>query len=192
YYPYRQNPVPSWTQTSLVVATDIDEAALLPTLAASLRGMEPELPLAQPRTLGQIYGQLLWRPQFTASLLTLFAVAALTLAATGVYGAMAFAAASRRREMGVRVALGAQNRDLVRLLVGQGMASTGKGIALGLLAALWLGGWLESQLHNVSPHDPLTVLAAAAGIAAVAGLAAYIPARRASRSDPIKSLRQDG
>ncbi|MEO1083948.1 MAG: ADOP family duplicated permease, partial [Acidobacteriota bacterium] len=192
YYPYRQNPVANWTQTSLVVATDIDEAALLPTLAASLRGMKPELPLSQPRTLRQIYGQLLWQPQFSASLLALFALAALTLAATGVYGAMAFAAASRRRELGVRVALGAENRDLVRLLVEQGMTSTAKGLGLGLLGALWLGGWLESQLHSVSPHDPLTLAATAAGITAVAGLAAYIPARRASRADPIESLRQDG
>lgn len=191
YYPYRQNPVDFWTQTSLVVTTSGDEAALVPVIAQSLRSMSPELPFSHPRTLRQIYGELLWQPQFSVSLLTIFALAAVTLAAIGVYGAMSFAAVARRRELGVRAAMGAERRDLVRLLVGQGMVTTLCGLGLGLAGTFVLGRWLESQLHGVSPHDPLTVAATAAGIALVAGLAAYLPALRASRADPMESLRRD-
>lgn len=191
YYPYRQNPVSFWTQTSLVVATSGEESALIPMIAESLRSMSPDLPFSHPRTLPQIYGELLWQPQFSVSLLTIFALAAVVLAAIGVYGAMSFAAVARRREMGVRAALGADRRDLVSLLVRQGMVSTLCGLALGLGGALILGRWLESQLHGVSPHDPLTVAATAVGITSIAALAAYLPALRASRVDPVESLRRD-
>ncbi len=191
YYPYRQNPVDFWTQTSLVVMTSGDETALVPMIAASLRSMSPELPFSHPRTLPQIYGELLWQPQFSVSLLTIFAVAAMVLAAIGVYGAMSFAAVARRRELGVRIALGAERQDLVRLLVGQGMVSTLCGLGLGLGGALVLGRWLESQLHGISPHDPLTVAATAVGITLIAAFAAYLPALRASRADPVESLRGD-
>lgn len=191
YYPYRQNPVDFWTQTSLVVTTSGEETALVPVIAESLRTMRPELPFSHPRTLRQIYGELLWQPQFSVSLLTIFALAAVVLAAIGVYGAMSFAAVARRRELGVRTAMGAERRDLVRLLVGQGMVSTLSGLGLGLVGALILGRWLESQLYGIRPHDPLTVAATAAGIALVAGLAAYLPAWRASRVDPMESLRRD-
>lgn len=191
YYPYRQNPVDFWTQTSLVMTTFGDEAALIPMVAESLRSMTPELPFANPRSLPQIYGELLWQSRFSVSLLAIFALAAVSLAAIGVYGAMSFAAAARRPELGLRAALGAEKRHLVRLLIGQGVTSTLRGLGLGLLAALMLGRWLESQLHGVSPHDPLTVAAAAISIALIAALAAYLPAVRASRADPVESLRQD-
>ncbi len=192
YYPYRQNPVDFWTQTSLVVTTSENEAALIPMVAESLRSMTPELPFVHPRSLPQIYGELLWQPQFSVSLLAIFALAAVALASIGVYGAMSFAAATRRRELGVRAALGADRRHLVRLLIGQGMVSTVCGLGLGLLGALVLGRWLESQLHGISPHDPVTVAVTAAGIALVATLAAYLPAVRASRANPVESLRRDG
>ncbi|MCG8462392.1 MAG: ABC transporter permease, partial [Holophagales bacterium] len=191
YYPYRQNPVDWYTQTSLVVTTEGDEAALLRTVSQSLRSMSPQLPLSQPRTLRQIYGQLLWQPRFSVSLLGLFALTAVLLAAIGVYGAMANAAAARRRELGVRLALGADRADLVRLLVSRGSRSTLLGLALGLVGAALLGGLLESQLHGVSPHDPLAFAATALGIGTVALVAAYLPALRASRLDPVISLRQD-
>ena len=192
YHPYRQNPVDFWTQTSLVVATAGDEAALIPIVAGSLRSMTPELPFVHPRSLPQIYGELLWQPQFSVSLLAIFALAAVALAAIGVYGAMSFAAATRRRELGVRTALGAERHHLVRLLVGQGMVSTLCGLGLGLVGALVLGRWLESQLHGISPHDPVTVAVTAGGIALVATFAAYLPAVRASRADPVASLRREG
>ncbi|MEM1180313.1 MAG: ABC transporter permease [Acidobacteriota bacterium] len=191
YYPYRQNPAYNWTQTSLVVATSGDPEDWVPTVAESLRGMTPQVPFVHPRSLPQIYGELLWQPRFSASLLAVFALAAMALAAVGVYGAMSFAAGSRRRELGVRAALGADRRQLVRLLMGQGIASTCVGIGVGLLVALALGRWLESQLHGVSPHDPLTVGISAAGVALVAAVAAYLPALRASRADPVESLRRE-
>ena len=191
YFPYRQNPVSFWTQTSLVVTTEGDDAALLGTVAGSLRTLTPELPAAQPRTLRQIYSHLLWQPRFSVSLLAVFAFAAVALAAIGVYGAMSYAAAASRRELGIRAAVGAERRHLVRLLVGRGLASTLWGLTLGLTGAVLLGGWLESQLHGVSPHDPATLAATALGIGAVALLAAYLPAARASRVDPVASLRQD-
>ena len=191
YFPYRQNPVSFWTQTSLVVTTAGDEQALLGTVAGSLRTLTPELPASQPRTLRQIYSHLLWQPRFSVSLLAVFAFAAIALAAIGVYGAMSYAAAACRRELGVRVAVGAERRHLVRLLVGRGLGSTLWGLGIGLAGAALLGGWLESQLHGVSPHDPATLAATALGIGAVALLAAYLPAARASRVDPVASLRQD-
>lgn len=120
----------------------------------------------------------------------MFALAAIALASVGVYGAMSFAAGSRRRELGVRAALGADRRQLVRLLMGQGMVSTAVGIGLGLLGAFTLGRWLESQLYGISPHDPLVIGVAATGIALVASFAAYLPAVRASRADPVESLRR--
>ncbi len=191
YYPYRQNPVDFWTQTSLVVTTLGDEAALIPTLAMSLRSMTPELPFSNPRSLPQIYSELLWQPRFSVSLLAIFALVAVALAAIGVYGAMSFAAAARRRELGVRIALGAERRHLVGLLIGHGLGSTVCGLGLGLFGALLLGRWLDSQLHGISPHDPLTLVATGVGIALIAALAAYLPADRASRADPVESLSQD-
>lgn len=191
YFPYRQNPVAFFTQTSLVVTTEGDEQALLATVARSLRTMTPELPVSQPRTLRQIYSHLLWQPRFSVSLLAVFAFAAVALAAVGVYGAMSYAAAASRRELGVRVAVGAERRHLVRLLIGRGLGSTLWGLGIGLTGAALLGGWLENQLHGVSPHDPATLVATAVGITAVALLAAYLPAARASRVDPVASLRQD-
>ena len=191
YYPYRQNPVDWYTQTSLVVTTEGDETALLGTVSQSLRTMSPQLPLSQPRTLRQIYGQLLWQPRFSVSLLGLFALTAVLLAAIGVYGAMANAASARRRELGVRLALGADRADLVRLLVSHGSRSTLLGLALGLVGAALLGGLLENQLHGVSPHDPLAFAATALGLGTVALVAAYLPAVRASGLDPVISLRQE-
>ena len=191
YFPYRQNPASWWTQTSLVVTTRGDEEALLATVARGLRATAPELPVARPRTLRQITHQLLWQPRFSVSLLAAFALAAVALAAVGVYGAMSYAAAASRRELGVRVAVGAERRHLVWLLIGRGLASTAWGLALGLAGAALLGGWLESQLHGVNPHDPSTLAATAVGLGAVALLAAYLPAARASRVDPVASLRQD-
>ncbi len=192
YHPYRQNPVDNWTQTSLVATTSGDAATLVPVVAEGLRTINPVLPFAHPRSLPQIYGELLWQPQFSASLLALFALTAVMLAAIGVYGAMSFAAATRRRELGIRTALGANRRHLVHLLIGQGMVSTLGGLGLGLCGSLALVRWLESQLHGVSPNDPLTLATTAAGLAIVATIAAYLPARRASREDPIESLRSDG
>lgn len=192
YHPYRQNPVDNWTQTSLVVTTSGDEAGLIPIVAEGLRSMSPTLPFAHPRSLPQIYGELLWQPQFSASLLVLFALTAVALAAIGVYGVMSFGAATRRRELGIRTALGASRRHLVHLLIGQGLMSTLGGLGLGLLGSLALVRWLKSQLHGVSPHDPLTLAVAAVSLALVATLAAYLPARRASQEDPVESLRSDG
>ena len=191
YYPYRQNPVAWWSQTSLVVTTDGPESALLSAVGESLRSLNPELPISQPRTLRQIYGQLLWQPQFSVSLLALFAFAAVALAAIGVYGAMSNAAMARRRELGVRVALGAESKHLIGHLVRRNLPSTLWGLGFGLIGAALLGKLLENQLHGVSPHDPTTVAATTLGIGAIALVAAYLPAAKAGNLDPIESLRQD-
>lgn len=190
YFPYRQNPVPWWHQTSLVVTTQGDEEALTAAVAGTLRGMKPELPMSQPRTLQDIYGRLLWQPRFTVALLSLFTLLAICLAAIGVFGAMSNAATSRRRELGVRAALGAERRHLVGLLLRRNLSGTLWGIAAGLAGAGLLGRLLKSQLHGVSPYDLGTVAWTTLGIALVALLAAFLPAVRAGGLDPVVSLRE--
>ncbi len=191
YFPYGQNPAPWWTQTSLVVTTSGDESAVFESVGAGLRQIKPEVPVTQPRTLRQIYGEMLWQPRFVVTLLTVFALMALALAAIGVYGALSYAAASRRRELGVRLALGAHRRDLVLLLLVRGMIPTAVGLGFGLGLFLLLGGFLESRLHGVTPQDPITLGVVIIGLSSVALLAGFLPAQQASRLDPVVSLRQD-
>jgi putative ABC transport system permease protein len=122
-------------------------------------------------------------------LLGIFAAIALLLAAIGLYGVIAFGVADRTREIGVRVALGAKRRDVLLLVMQRGMLLTGIGLAIGLMAALALGRVVASLLYGVSPTDSLTLLAVALFLTAVAMLATYLPARRATRVDPMVALR---
>ena len=131
------------------------------------------------------------RPRFTMLLLGSFAAAALLLAAIGLYGVMAFAVVQRTREIGVRVALGAQRGDVLRLIMRYGIRLLGAGLGIGIVAALALGRLVSGLLYGITPGDPQTLIAVALILAAVGMTAAWLPARRAMRLDPTVALRHD-
>jgi putative ABC transport system permease protein len=165
--------------------------ALLEPARQALRRLDPEVPLARARTMEQLFALSVARPRFYLTLLAAFAVAALVLAAIGVYGVMAFAASRRVREIGIRVALGAQRRDILRLLLAESGRLALAGIALGAAGTLAAARLLAGLLHGVGPRDPATLLAVAVLLLGVALTAAWLPARRAARLEPTTALRAE-
>jgi predicted permease len=167
------------------------EAALgaLAALRAEVLEIDPELLLFDVETLDEIVAGASFRERFLVLLLTLFAGLALALATVGVYGLMAYAVASRRREIGIRLALGASGRGVVGEILGRGMALFGAGLVLGLAAVRLLGPAFEAVLFEVRPDDPANLATGATVLAVAAFLAAWLPARRASRVDPLETLR---
>jgi ABC-type antimicrobial peptide transport system permease subunit len=135
-----------------------------------------------------IYDRSLGRTSFTLVMLLAAAVAALVLGVVGLYGVLSYAVSTRRREIAIRFALGAKPRDVQRRIVGQGVALAGVGVVIGLVAAAVVTRLMASLLYEVQAVDPLTYAAVAAGLIAVAALASYVPARRASAVDPAESL----
>jgi putative ABC transport system permease protein len=129
--------------------------------------------------------------QFNMTLLSVFAALALLLAAIGIYGLIAYSVTQRTHEIGIRIALGAKRGDVVRLLLGQGMVLAGLGIGMGIAGSLGLTRLLEGYLYRVQPTDPIALSSTALLLGAVAMLASYIPARRATKADPLIALRHE-
>ena len=165
--------------------------ALLEPARQTLRRLDPEVPLARARSMEQLVALAVARPRFYLTLLAAFAAAALVLAAIGVYGVMAFAASRRVREIGIRVALGAQRRDILRLLLAESGRLALCGIALGAAGTLAAARLLAGLLHGVEPRDPATLAGVAALLFAVALTAAWLPARRAAGVEPTTALRAE-
>jgi len=163
--------------------------ATLGTVRAVVQQMEPNMPLVGVFTMANIFDQALWAPRVGALLLTIFGGLALLLASIGVYGVMAYAVTQRTRELGIRLALGATVREVRGMVFREGIALTMTGIAVGLFIAALLANLVNSLLFGVSATDPITFLVIPAILLAVAALAIYIPARRASRVDPVVALR---
>ena len=168
-----------------------DPLTIAPLVAAQLTAIDPNQPVGEIRAMRDFVSADLAQPRFTMLLLGGFAAAALLLAAIGLYGVIAFGVTQRTREIGVRVALGAQQHDVVRLVMQRGMLLIGTGLAIGSAAALALGRFMAGLLYGVTPTDPVTLLAVALFLAAVAILATYLPARRAARVDPMVALRAE-
>lgn len=188
YWSYRQMPS---GQLNLVLRTAGDPTALANAAQAVVREIDPNQPVAEVRTMEQVVSGTVSRPRFNLMLLGGFAAASLLLAALGLFGVISYSVAQRRQELGVRVALGATSRDVLRLVVGEGMGLTVAGLVVGLVAAIVLTRIMTSMLHGVSPTDPLTLAVVSAFLALVALLASYLPARRATRVDPMVALRNE-
>jgi putative ABC transport system permease protein len=160
-------------------------------LRAAVASIDRNVPVSGISTLGEMVSDSIEQPRFFALLSVSFAALALILAAIGIYGVMAYAVAQRTREIGVRMALGATPSTVFRLVVGDGLKLTGLGVALGVAASLIVARWLTTLLFNVRPGDPWTLAATAAVLLLVAAAACFIPARRATRVDPMVALRAE-
>ena len=180
-----------WSDMSFVVRTPGDPISVVPLVRAELRQLDPTVPLTNVMSMQALVDRSIWDRRLYGTMFTLFASIALLLAAIGVYGVVAYAVAQRTREIGVRVALGAEQRDVLRLVVGRGLGLTAAGLALGVLGAAGFTRVLRSQLYGVGPFDPLSFALTALLLVAVALLASYLPARRATRVDPMVALRHE-
>jgi putative ABC transport system permease protein len=176
---------------SWVIRTAVDPLTLSQAVQRELLALDPTLPVARFRTMEQVVREATARENFNMLLLTIFAGVALLLAAIGIYGVMSYAVEQRAHEIGIRMALGAEHADVVRLFVRQGALLAGIGVIIGLGAAWGLTRLLGRLLFGVSASDPATFAVVAGLLAAVAVLASYIPARRATRVDPVISLRYE-
>ncbi len=175
----------------IVKAERSDPGALAPALRRSVASVDRSLPIYEVMTLDERSDDAVTRPKFLAGVLGVFAAVALLLAATGVYGVMSFAVASRTRELGIRVALGAGARQVTRMVLRESGRLAAIGGAIGIAAALGLGRVVRTLLIDVSPTDPRSLAAGAVALVAAALLAAYLPARRAARVDPMEALRRE-
>ena len=162
-------------------------SAVRQAVAAVDRGV----PVYQVATMDQLLNASVASERFNSFLLLLFAALALGLTAVGIYGVLAFGVSQRRREIGIRLALGAHPRDVLRLVVRQGMQLVAAGILLGISGALALTRLMASLLYGVSPSDPATFVVVSVLLALVALVACYVPARRATRVDPMVALRAE-
>ena len=175
----------------LAVQTSTPPEALAPAIAEQVRALDPDQPLASVRTMDELLRRTLSETRFSLLLFGLFAALALVLAAIGIYGVMATAVTQRTHEIGLRMALGAQRRDVFSLIVGEGMAMVVIGVAVGLASAVALTRLMSSLLFEVSPTDPPTLAIITLLLAVVALLACFLPARRATKVDPLVALRYE-
>ena len=194
YLPYT---VTVWGWMSLVVPTAGDPAALVPAVARAARSVEPDLPLEGVSFSNRVYDlptslrQSLAYRRFITGLLGAFAIPAVLLAALGIFGVVAYLVTQRGREIGIRMALGAQRRNVLTLVLAEGMRLAGIGILLGALGAIATTRWLDSELYETSATDPLTFAMAALTLTGISLCAAAIPAQRATAIDPARTLQSE-
>jgi len=188
YVPFTQHPTGlQW----LVVRTAGDPLEVAATVERSIHALDRDLPVVSIQSMERLLGRSLAQRRLTLVLLVSFAALALLLAAVGVYGVISYSVRQRAHELGIRMALGAQPIDMLRLILAQGLKLTLLGVVIGLGAALALTRWMETLLFQVRPIDPLTYTVIAVALTLVALLACYIPARRATKVDPMVALRAE-
>jgi putative ABC transport system permease protein len=173
-----------------VVRTNDDPTALVTDLRSIVAQSEPDAALTNIFTMDALISMSIARPRFYAALISVLGLLAAVLAAIGIYGVIAYMVTRRTREIGIRMALGAPRPQILALVLGQGAALAGLGIAIGLIGALNLTQYLRAMLFGLGPSDPATFVAVAMAFAGIAALGCYIPARRATRLDPLSALRE--
>jgi ABC-type antimicrobial peptide transport system permease subunit len=188
YFPNSQE---TQTIATLMIRTGADPMKLAPVIEQIIHGYDKDQPIGDIQPLDAFLSKVVARPRFQSVLLASFAGLALLLAAIGVFGVMSYSVAQRTHEIGIRVALGAQSDQILRLVVGQGFTLSLIGTAGGMAGAFALTRYLRSLLFNVSPTDWLTFITVPLLLCAVAMAASYLPARRAMRVDPMQALRYE-
>jgi len=188
YVPYVFN---SFLPVTFVVRTTAAPSGLIPLIRAEVKALDPDVPVADLTTLDSWVKEAMSQTRFLLALSGTFAGVALVLAALGLYGVIAYSVRQRTREIGVRVALGASDRDVRRLIVGQGMVVAAIGIVLGLGASLALTRVVRSYLVGVGATDPVTFAGVPLVLLGVSALASWLPARRAMTIDPVRALREE-
>ena len=176
---------------TLVVRTEGTPSALTSQVKEAIRQLDPNLPVADVRTMEDVVGGAMSTPRFTSVLLSIFAILALTLSAVGIYGVLSYVVSRRTREIGIRVAIGAGRVQVLRMVLGGGVSLALAGIAAGLVLAFGVTRLLRGLLHGVTAADPATFAVVAILLTAVAALASVVPAWRASRVDPVIALRSE-
>ncbi len=176
---------------SLAVRTSVNPLSLASTVARTIQSVDSDRPPYEVRDMAQLRAD--WVSQRFLALLLVgsFAALALILAAVGIYGVVAYYVTRRSHEIGIRMALGAQARDVLRMVLVQGAALTAVGVAVGVFVSLGVVHLMSSMLYSLSPYDPVSFAAGSAALLSVALLACYIPARRATKLDPMVALRHE-
>jgi putative ABC transport system permease protein len=188
YVPYDQNPIGGM---DIVIRSETDPMTLLPALRAQVFAMDAELPIYRVKRLEEYVAASVAQRRFTSLLCSIFAGVGLLLAVVGLFGVMSYSVAQRTHEIGVRVAVGAAKTDILQMILREGLAITFVGIGIGLIGAFAVSSVVKSQLFGVSSTDPLTFLGVVVALSIVALVACYVPARRATRVDPMVALRYE-
>ena len=188
YFPYLQSPSPAM---GLVVRTAANPLSMASTVKSQIQLIDKDLPIDEAKTMQQLLAESISGRRFNMLLLTIFGAVALVLAVVGIYGLMSYSVAQRTHEIGIRVAIGAQPRDVFRMVIGQGMMLAMIGVAFGLAGAFGLTRLMATMLFGVEPTDPTTFVIVAVLLSAVALVACFIPARRATKVDPLVALRYE-
>jgi len=176
---------------NLVIRSTLPYDTLAPQLRAAVGEIDGSLPIVRMRTMEEVFADSLQRPRFLAVLLVAFGSLALLLAAVGTYGILSYIVTERRREIGIRMALGADRRSVMGMVLRQGLTLTGVGLVAGIAVSFVVNRALGSMLFAIKPNDPLTFAGVASLIALVAAVACLVPARSATLVDPLVVLRQD-
>lgn len=189
YQPVAQQP--TWGGALLIKTDAADPLSLTAAVRDEVRKLDPNLPLTKVSTMDQRLSKAVSQPKFRTALIALFAVLALTLACVGIYGVISYSVSQRTHEIGIRMALGAQQGDVLRMVIRQGVALAAIGVALGLGASLALTRLMTALLFGVKPIDPPIFLGTAILLAITGVAASYLPARRATKVDPMEALRYE-
>lgn len=188
YIPHEQFAVPTM---SIFARTEIDPQLFTTTLRRAVTEIDQDVPVFRPKTLSDYFSRSIAQPRLNAMLVGLFALIALLLAAAGIFGVMSYSVTQRTQEIGIRLALGAQRNDVLRLIIGQGMRFVGAGVLLGVIGVLLCTRLLQSLLFEIGATDVRTMVVVSLILSAVAFVACLLPARRATLVDPVRALRAE-